>query len=173
MIRYTLVCDAAHSFEGWFRNSDDFEAQCGRSLVVCPDCGSTNVGKSLMAPAVSTARKKESRPAEPPQRPDAVAGRADGAAPAVAAKTEGHAAALVPDDLRKKEVMEALRVVRNHILQTSENVGAGFAEEARKIHYGEAEERSIYGQTSLKDAQELLEEGISVVALPDLPDDKN
>ncbi|MBN9673941.1 DUF1178 family protein [Roseibium aggregatum] len=176
MIRYTLVCDCAHTFEGWFRNSQDFETQCSRELVVCPGCGSTNVNKALMAPAVSTARKKADRGSDPKTEAGpvpAAPAASEGTNHAVAHRGVAQAAALLPDDVRQKEVLEALRLVRSHVLENSENVGTGFAEEARKIHYGEAEERSICGQTSLQDAQDLLEEGIPVLALPDLPEDKN
>ncbi len=202
MIRYRLVCETAHTFEGWFRNSDDFEAQCSRKLVVCPQCGGTGIRKALMAPAVSTSRQKEalSPPAHAENEPGAAGTENDGAQaqfPSVApdrpgvtgqnpAGSSGEAparaagpgqamqpSALLPEDLRQKEIIEALRLVRKRIMQHSEHVGADFAAEARKIHYGEAEERSIYGETSLQDAEELLEEGIAVMPLPDLPDDKN
>lgn len=172
MIKYTLVCIGAHSFDGWFRNSEDFDAQQTRKLVSCPVCGSTEVHKGLMAPAVSTARKKE---------PLAERVQAD-QQPAPAAKTEAPArsgtagmrpSALLPQDLQQKEVLEALRLVRARIVENSENVGRDFAAEARKIHYGEAEERSIYGETSPKDVEALLDEGIQVFPLPELPEDKN
>lgn len=173
MIKYTLVCNAAHDFEGWFRNSDDFEMQCSRKLVVCPVCGSTDVRKGLMAPAVSTSRKREAH--------SAVAGteiRADAGEDKKPARADAQAAPMQPSallslDVRQKEIVEALRLVRARIIENSENVGANFAEEARKIHYGEAEERSIYGQTTPQDAETLLEEGIAVLPLPDLPDEKN
>ncbi|WP_298817102.1 DUF1178 family protein [uncultured Roseibium sp.] len=175
MIKYTLVCNATHSFEGWFRNSDDFEAQCGRGLVTCPICGSTEVRKGLMAPAVSTARKREafSTPVSPGDG-QAEVNEAPSAPPIPAdAAPATRTSALLPADLQKKEIVEALRVVRAQIIENSENVGSNFAKEARKIHYGEAEERNIYGQTTPKDAEALMEEGIAVVPLPDLPDDKN
>ena len=81
--------------------------------------------------------------------------------------------ALLPGDVRQKEIIEAFRQARARIIENSENVGTGFADEARKIHYGEAEERSIYGETTPKDAVDLMEEGISVMPLPELPEDKN
>lgn len=171
MIKYTLVCDSAHTFEGWFRNSEDFDVQCARKLVTCPACGGSDVRKALMAPSVATARKKESRP--PETSPAQAEASASEAGPAPAAPAGAQSAALIPNDVRQKDVIEALRLVRSHILETSENVGSGFADEARKIHYGEAEKRSIYGQTTPKDAQELMEEGIAVVPLPSLPEDKN
>ncbi|MES0883536.1 DUF1178 family protein [Roseibium sp. SCP14] len=175
MIKYTLVCEAAHSFEGWFRNSGDFEAQVDRKLVVCPMCGATDVRKGLMAPAVSTSRKREAL--SPVAKAEAEAPAEDSEtkneAPAPASATPMQPSALLPENLRQKEIVEALRLVRARIVENSENVGSNFASEARKIHYGDAEERSIYGETTLQDAEELLEEGISVLPLPELPDDKN
>ena len=175
MIKYTLVCEASHSFEGWFRNSGDFEAQCDRNLVVCPICGATDVKKALMAPAVSTSRKREAiAPVANPER-DAIpaAPEATGDASQPVETTPMQPTALLPENLRQKEIVEALRLVRARIVENSENVGSNFASEARKIHYGETKERSIYGETSLQDAEELLEEGISVLPLPELPEDKN
>ena len=180
MIKYTLVCEIAHTFEGWFRNSDDFDAQCERKLVVCPICGGTKIKKGLMAPAVSTARKREamspvieaentsSEPAVP-----AVTAQSTESGPAETGKTSMQPSALLPVDVRQKEIVEALRVVRARMIENSENVGTGFAEEARKIHYGEAEERSIHGETTPKDAADLIEEGIAVLPLPELPEEKN
>lgn len=172
MIKYTLVCDAKHGFEGWFRNSEDFESQRARQLVTCPACGSAAVEKGLMAPAVSTSRSKEARGVASPVLPHEHVQPA-AAPPPKSVDTTLHPSALVPDDVRQKEIIEAFRQVRARIIETSENVGTGFADEARKIHYGEAEERSIYGETTPKDAVDLIEEGISVMPLPELPEDKN
>ncbi|MEM5583771.1 DUF1178 family protein [Roseibium sp. AS2] len=173
MIKYTLVCDDAHAFEGWFRNSGDFDAQRSRDLVACPVCGTTDVRKSLMAPAVSTARKKEAlvgAAREEMQAPETPATPE----PAVAAPSAGkRSSALLPKDFQQKEILEALRIARARIVENSENVGERFASEARKIHSGEAQERSIYGETSPRDAEALAEEGIAVFPLPELPEDKN
>ena len=121
MIKYTLVCDSAHSFEGWFRNSDDFDAQCARKLVVCPICGATSVQKGLMAPAVSTARKREAlvgaAQAEMQSVAAATANKAD--APTAAASTEMRSSALLPQDVQQKEILEALRLVRARIVESS------------------------------------------------------
>jgi hypothetical protein len=177
VIKYTLICDAPHTFEGWFRNSDDFDAQCARGLVMCPVCNSTDVKKGLMAPAVSTSRKKDAMVvpdvSEPAPASPAAAPAAAPPVPAPASDVKPQASALMPNDVRQKEIVEALRLVRAQMTENSENVGASFASEARKIHYGEAEERNIYGETSPKEAMDLLDEGISVLPLPDLPDDKN
>lgn len=171
MIKYTLVCDSAHSFEGWFRNSHDFETQCDRQLVGCPICGAVDIKKGLMAPSVSTSRTREtmSVPATTDQPP------AETPAPAAAkpAAASMQPSALLPVDVRQKEIVEALREVRARIVENSENVGRDFADEARKMHYGEAEARSIYGETTSQDAEALIDEGIAVLPLPELPEDKN
>ncbi|EEE45571.1 DUF1178 family protein [Roseibium alexandrii] len=174
MIKYTLVCDTPHTFEGWFRNSEDFEVQCGRGLVTCPVCNSTDIKKGLMAPAVSTSRKKDAMVV--PQMPSADVIETQSApepAPAKPESGKSQVSALLPNDVRQKEIVEALRLVRAKMTENSENVGTKFASEARKIHYGESEERNIYGETSPKEAMDLIDEGISVLPLPELPDEKN
>ncbi len=175
MIKYTLVCDSAHSFEGWFRNSDDFDAQCARKLVVCPICGATSVQKGFDG-AGSFNRTQAGSACRCRAGGNAVGGRSrcqQGRCADAAASTEMRPSALLPQDVQQKEILEALRLVRARIVESSENVGQNFAAEARKIHYGEAEERSIYGETTPKDVEALLDEGIQVFALPELPDDKN
>jgi hypothetical protein len=156
MIRYALSCKSGHSFEGWFGSSADYERQRRRNLVECPSCGSREVSKELMAPAVSTARKREERQAQKEPVPATVA-----------------AALPAPFEAEKREMLRQLRDLRDKVLADSENVGPRFSEEARKIHYGEAEQRGIHGQASLEEAAELLEEGISVLPIPDLPGDRN
>ncbi|RYC04488.1 DUF1178 family protein [Ciceribacter ferrooxidans] len=142
MIRYSLQCDNAHEFEGWFSESADYERQQALGLVTCPACGSATVSKLLMAPSVSTARKKE-------------------AAHALAATVE------------QQEALQKLKEAVAAIRANSEDVGERFPEEARKIHYGEADARGIMGQASPADVRALVEEGIEVAPIPVLPDDVN
>lgn len=133
-----LQCSHAHGFEGWFASEDDFQGQLARGLVECPLCGDTQVSKLPSAPRLNLGA---SEPKE--------------AAP-------------------KQEVMSApnaqlqaawMQLVKQVVANT-EDVGERFAEEARKIHYGETEERGIRGQASREETQALLEEGISVLPLP-------
>lgn len=173
MIRYNLVCELNHTFEGWFRNSDDYEIQNAVNQVECPICSSTDISKVLMAPAVSTSRKKEGRAVPASETMTADTPAAPVTAPAPVAQSPVREAALVPQDVRQKELVAALRQLRTKMIENSENVGEKFAEEARKIHYGDAEERAIHGQTSPQDAADLLDEGISVLPLPVLPEEKN
>ncbi|MCA3623543.1 MAG: DUF1178 family protein [Methylobacterium sp.] len=143
MIRYALACEAGHAFESWFRSSEDYDSQARRGFVACPHCGSARVEKQIMAPAV--------RVREEPQtmRPVALAEPRDAA------------------------MRQMFRAYRRFIEENAEAVGDKFAEEARKIHYGETEERAIYGEASAAEVKELTEEGIEIAPLPVLPDERN
>ncbi|AEG05344.1 DUF1178 family protein [Sinorhizobium meliloti] len=142
MIHYNLACDKGHAFEGWFSSSDDFDRQVARRLVTCPSCGSDSVSKQLMAPAVSTARKKEAR------------------------------RELVMDQAQKETVAKLKELVKS-IRENAEDVGERFPDEARKIHYGEADQRGLIGKATAEEAIALIEEGIEIAPLPVLPDDTN
>jgi hypothetical protein len=151
MIRYSLVCEDGHGFESWFPSSDSYDAQVARGLVACPVCDTVKVSKSLMVPSVAR-KDRERAPERPPAQPAA-------------------SVTLVAEPERQARAM--LRALREHVVANSEHVGARFPEEARKIHYGEAEGRAIYGEASPAEARALIEEGIDVAALPVLPDDRN
>jgi hypothetical protein len=144
MIRYSLLCEAAHAFESWFRDSSAFELQVKTGGLECPVCGSKRIGKQIMAPAV-TLRE------EAPARPQSVAMSGD----------------------KDSEMRAMLRAFRHHLETHFENVGTEFADEARKIHHGESDERPIYGVTTPDEAKALHEEGIEVMPLPPMPDDLN
>ena len=145
MIRYALACEAGHGFESWFRSSEDFDAQDTRGLVSCPRCGSSRVQKQIMAPQVARTDKGDARPS-------------------------GAVALVDPEAQTLRQKIAALRA---ELTANSEDVGTRFAEEARKIHYGESDQRSIHGRASGEDAKALLEEGVSFLPLPDLPDERN
>ena len=152
MIKYALACDKGHSFESWFADSAAYDKQAKRGLVTCPQCGSAKVEKAIMAPRVSGARTRSDSQeitVAPEKAPVAVMSP-------------------VEQELRAK-----LKELREHIVKNADNVGEKFPEEARKIHYGETEHRSIYGVASIEDAKELAEEGIDVHPIPLLPDERN
>ena len=163
MIRYSLICEHKHDFEIWFKNSSDYDKQAKRGLVTCPACGSAKVEKALMTPSLGRGSKKRASPAAPeaamPQ-PD-VAAAAEPATPV---------AMLSPQE---SEFRAKLKELRYHLTKNAENVGGKFPEEARKMHYGEIEHRSIYGEASPQDAKELHEEGIEFHPIPVLPDERN
>ena len=142
MIKYSLSCENAHQFEGWFSTSADFDSQVKSGFLTCPTCHSASISKTLMSPSVSTARKKE-------------------------AKRE------MVMDMARQEAIAKIKQVIAEIKTNAEDVGEKFPEEARKIHYGEADARGIIGQASLIEVKELLEEGIDVAPLPVLPEDAN
>lgn len=156
MIRYALCCKAGHQFEAWFRSSSDYDRQSVDKLVTCPVCSTVDVEKTLMAPNVVSERR-----ADPVEAP--------GQAMIEAAKPV--AADLIPPELR--EMVEKVRELKAKLTENSENVGKGFAEEARKIHYGEAPARAVHGEATPDDARALVEEGIEILALPTLPDEFN
>ncbi|MCA3563151.1 MAG: DUF1178 family protein [Methylocystis sp.] len=153
MIKYALLCDNGHGFDSWFPSSASYETQRKRGLVDCPVCGSMKVGKQIMAPAVTLK-----------------SGRQDAAAVAPAEACDQPMAVLGEEGARLRSL---IREFHDHVKANTEDVGARFAEEARKIHYGETEERAIRGRASLDDARALHEEGIGVLPLPSLPEERN
>ncbi len=159
MIRYNLNCAKGHGFESWFSNSDAFDMQAKRGLVECPTCGSTKVEKALMAPTLGRGAKKKSSSRQVPAEPIA----AETTAPAPVAMVSP-----VEQEFRAK-----LKELKEHLTKNSDYVGPKFSEEARKMHYGETEHRSIYGVASPEDARELAEEGIEFLPVPILPDERN
>jgi hypothetical protein len=162
MIRYALVCDRRHEFEVWFNNSADYDKQKKRGLVSCPACGSKKVDKAIMAPAISRARRSAS------SRATEVTNES---VPAPAAVEPGAAVAMISP--QEREFRQKLRELRDHLTRNADNVGKKFPEEARKMHYGEIEHRSIYGEASPQEAKDLHDEGIEFHPLPALPDERN
>ena len=174
MIRYTLICNKRHEFESWFANSAAYDKQAKRGLVACPLCGSTKVEKALMTPRLaradtSAAQKQAAPPVPPPAHVPAAAGAVPSPAPA-ATEAATPVAMISPQE---QEFRRKLKELRDHLVSNAENVGPRFPEEARKMHYGEADHRSIYGIASPQEAKELHEEGIEFSPLPVLPDERN
>lgn len=164
MIRYSLTCDKQHAFESWFPNSEAYDKQVKRGLVSCPQCGSAKVEKAIMAPRLARMDVEAAKGAAPAQAapvPDATAVAAQPRTPVAMHSPEEH-------EFRRK-----LKELRDHLTRNSDNVGARFPEEARKMHYGEIEHRSIYGEASPDEAKSLAEEGIPFHPLPILPDERN
>ncbi|HEY7299304.1 MAG TPA: DUF1178 family protein [Xanthobacteraceae bacterium] len=166
MIRYALVCGQGHSFESWFENSTAFDKQAKRGLVTCPVCGDLKVEKAVMSPKVSSGgdRRKPAPPAseggeaKPDSKPDS--------------KPEPKAPVALMSP-QEREFRQKLRELREHLTKNADYVGQKFPEVARKMHYGELDHRSIYGEASPKEAKELHEEGIAFHPLPVLPDERN
>lgn len=156
MIVFDLSCPAGHRFEGWFGSSSDYEDQQARGLVACPHCGSAEVNKAPMAPAVSAKGNQDRAPAP-------IEAESDVAGPASAAPGNPMTSGEIPPAVRK--AMQALAEAQAKALKESRYVGEKLADEARAMHYGEKELEAIHGKATLKEAKELLEEGVPVAPL--------
>ena len=159
MIRYALACDKGHTFESWFQSSAAYDKQLKRGLVTCPVCNSAKVEKAIMAPQLSGTKKRGDAPAQPQVSPSPTPPEA----PAPVAMVSP----------QERELRKKLKELREHLVKNADYVGKKFPEEARKMHYGEIEHRSIYGEASPDQAKELHEEGIEFHPLPVLPDERN
>jgi hypothetical protein len=138
MIIFDLKCaPLGHVFEAWFGSSDDYRAQRERGLVACPICGSAEVAKAPMAPAVGAKGNTQAAPGPSSAPPEQV-----------------------------KAMLAAAAAVQKQLLDSSEGVGDRFAEEARAIHLGEAEGRSIHGRATRAEAESLVEDGVPIAPLP-------
>jgi len=141
---FNLKCDTGHLFEGWFGSHEDYDQQQSRGLITCPLCQSAHIEKMPSAPHVSVGRGRELAPASQSTH-DVMAGAGEEIAQ-----------------------MQALVLQRmREFVRAAENVGPRFAEEARMIHEGETDDRPIRGTASAEEQQELAEEGIAFVAVPD------
>ena len=158
MILYRLRCSKGHEFESWFKDSKTYERQEKKSLIGCAVCGEAKVARALMAPRLGKGGK-QGRGRDAGRRGAGAAARADAGAAA-----DGGARRHMPKELR-----EALLKVRAEVEKNCEHVGDKFAEEARKIHYGESDKRGIYGETSDEEAEALADEGIEFGRLPWIP----
>lgn len=166
MIRYSLRCKKSHEFESWFASSEAFDKLAAKKQVACPECGSKSVEKALMAPrVVKSEAKSPSKRAVKAAVKRAAAAAASAPAPEPAPSLQ-HVAA-------QKELVEAVRKLRDEVVAKAEYVGPRFSEEARKIHYDEAPARGIYGEATAEEARALVEEGVEIMPLPVLPGDKN
>ena len=157
MIKYQLICEDGHEFEGWFGDSAAFESQQDSGLLTCPVCGSATVRRALMAPNLASPKTRKSPPA-PQKGPDAPATPGAAALPADAAR-------------RMHALMSEMRALQSKIKDECRDVGDDFAEEARRIHYGEAEAEGIYGNATPEEREALDDEGIAVMDIPWLPKD--
>ena len=144
MIVYQLRCSNGHEFEAWFRNSGTYDQQAADGDVICPECGDAHICKALMAPNITPSRKRAS------------------VSPDQSDKAERRAREVA------ETILEAVGNIRSHVEKNFDNVGDEFAEEAKRIFYGEAEERGIYGSATEEETHELDDEGIEFYRLPNI-----
>ena len=141
-----LQCRHGHAFEGWFASHDDFESQRERGMLTCPVCNDADIAKMPSAPRLNLGQE----------------------APAAAAAAVPSPSSQVQEvaQMAPQQLQAAWMKMVRHVMANTEDVGARFAEEARKIHYGEAEHRNIRGQASREETEALLDEGVEVLPLP-------
>ena len=172
MIKYQLTCAKNHGFEAWFRSSEDYDRQRKRRLVTCPSCGGSKVEKAIMAPSVVTSEKAKS--ARRKKAREIVAEQSAAAVPDTVATTPSPPSAQsLTVGPEQREILKRMRALRDDMLKSSDYVGPRFAEEARKMHEDDAPKRGIHGEASPDEVKSLIEDGIDVLPIPALPDDKN
>lgn len=191
MILFSLRCSADHQFEAWFRNGAAYDEQAAAHQISCPICGDTVVGKAPMAPRIAKGVAKAADRAR--EQAEAVAANAPSMTPPAASANTAPAALPVPipapvplpnaadvvaalppslNDAQREavaEVMRQLTEVRRSVEKNCDYVGDRFAEEARRIHYGETDPRGIYGEASDEEVSELHEEGVTFHRIPWIP----
>jgi hypothetical protein len=158
---FDLQCEHGHLFEGWFGSHEDYDSQQTRGLLTCLMCHSATIEKRLSAPRLNVGHfDAESRASN---------GAGTGAGAGASASRETVVASS-PEALQLAQIQAAIMQQMRELVRNTENVGSGFAEEARRIHEGESEERPIRGTATPEEREALVEDGISVVALPDFLD---
>ena len=166
-----LQCSHHHSFEGWFASLDDFESQLARDLVACPLCADTAITKKLSAPRLNLNTSRGDRETSTNASSAATAQNAEGASFGPTNQASEASVAALPGahevaNLEPAQLQAALLKMVRHVVANTEDVGQNFSEEARKIHYGEAQQRNIRGQATPEETEALIDEGIQVMPLP-------
>ena len=163
MIKYQLICDQNHEFEGWFQTAVAFDEQVANGLVLCPLCDSVNVKRALMTPNLASPKRRKTNDS-----------------PAVSSSSSSIESQLSQENrpvIKSDQVhafgvaLAELRQLQKKIRADCRDVGTDFAEEARKIHYGEIKAEGIYGQTTNEERESLEDEGIDIFDMPWLPSD--
>ena len=175
MIKYALICDQGHTFESWFSNAQGYETQVKRGFLECPTCQTKQVSKAMMAPSVSTSRRKEVIRAQTAAMTAAAMqaqAQSAAAAPAAAPAPEpAQPVALLDEGQQALRAM--VRELHEKLTENSTDVGDRFTTEARDMQSGDAPLRPIHGRATLQEAKALIEEGVPVMPLPTLPDEWN
>lgn len=167
---FDLQCAEGHLFEGWFGSHDDYDQQLARGLITCPICQSGDIQKKLSAPRLNLGHYSAHNPT----------GTSDLAATASAHQMQNNALvttsqdktamSALPDTQEMYRLQAAMMARLRAVIQSTENVGVRFAQEARAIHEGEAAERAIRGTATPEERHALAEDGITVIAVPDFMD---
>ena len=182
MIKYQLICDLTHEFEGWFQTAAAFDAQNEAGLVTCPVCDSAKVRRALMTPNLASPKCRRDDVRRLPMAETGHQAHHQAGTNAPSSQTaSAHVAASKPDPLKPAsaqaapsqavlgEAIAQLRQLQRKVKSECRDVGTDFATEVRKMHYGESEPENIYGHSSAEESELLADEGIDIVTLPWLP----
>ena len=182
MIKYQLICDLTHEFEGWFQTGAAFDAQNQAGLVICPVCDSVKVRRALMTPNLASPKRRlddvrRLAMAETGHQAHHQAGTIAPSSQTASGQTaSAHVAASKPASLQALpsqaalgEAIAQLRQLQRKVKSECRDVGTDFATEVRKMHYGDSEPENVYGQSSAEERESLADEGIDIVTLPWLP----
>lgn len=161
MIHYQLKCRQGHGFDGWFPNSAAFDQQAALGLIACPICADVSVSRALMAPAVTRSHKR-ALAASPPTLPDT-------ADPAPSAPPTSGGPVAIAGERMPDHIRAVLQRLRAEVERNCDYVGPRFAEEARRIHKGDADARGIYGEATPDEAEALADEGVDISRIPWVP----
>ena len=167
MIRYALLCRQDHAFEAWFRDSEAFDLQNEAGQVGCPQCGTAEVRKALMAPAI----RRTPKGMKGPKTEDGATRDVEPTTPAGVVPTVSNVPAISDDAAARMRA--SLRELHARIKTTAEDVGSAFPAEARRIHDGDEPARAIYGTATDNEVRSLIEDGVGILPIPALPDDRN
>jgi hypothetical protein len=177
MIKYQLICDLTHEFEGWFQTGAAFDAQNEAELITCPVCDSVKVRRALMTPNLASPKRRRDDVRRLPmaetghQAHHQVGTNAPSSQAASGQTASAHVAASKPDPSKPAlgEAIAQLRQLQRKVKSECRDVGTEFATEVRKMHYGDSEPENIYGHSSAEERESLADEGIDIVTLPWLP----
>ena len=169
MIKYQLICDLTHEFEGWFQTGAAFDVQNEAGLVTCPVCDSVRVRRALMTPNLASPKRRRD---DMGRLPAAKTDHQLGTIPRPSQAASAHVVAskaTPPSQAALGEAIAQLRHLQRKIKSECRDAGADFATEVRKMHYGDSEPENIYGHSSNEERESLADEGIDIVTLPWLP----
>ena len=173
MIKYQLICDLTHEFEGWFQTGAAFGAQNEAGLITCPVCDSVKVRRALMTPNLASPKRRRD---DVRRLPMAETGHQAGTNVPSSQTASAHVAASKPASAQAApsqavlgEAIAQLRQLQRKVKSECRDVGTDFATEVRKMHYGDSEPKNIYGHSSAEERESLADEGIDIVTLPWLP----
>lgn len=144
MIKYQLMCNHEHQFDGWFPNIEEFERQQDKKLLICPMCDSTQVQRAIMSPSIGKTRS---------------------------AKKKDYTDTITPDTMISAgQAKNILRKIRKHIVKEFDNVGDKFVDEYRKHESGDRDDK-FYGTPNEQQVKKLLDEGVNLFHVPEIKED--